>query len=153
MFGLLPNPWMILGVIALLGGAFGYGHHIAYLEQEAEIARLNEAQRVKEQAMQSQANAAATKLRKANQDAQDQIDRLKSDVAAGSVRLSVATRKVQTSGDPRAACGSGAEERSELDPATAQELIAITADGDNAIRQLNTCIDLYNDIRNQQMKD
>lgn len=152
MFG-LPNPWVILAVLGALGGAFGYGHHIAVLEQEAEIARLNEEQRVKEQAMQAQANAAATKLRKANQDAQAEIARLNSDVATGAVRLSIATRQVQASGDARATCGAGTEARAELDPAAAQDLIAIAADGDSAIRQLNACIDLYNETRNKQLKD
>lgn len=37
--------------------------------------------------------------------------------------------------------------RTELDPATADALVTITHDGDNAIRDLNACIQRYNTVR------
>ena len=79
------------------------------------------------------------------------------DVRAGHVRLSVPTRPAAGSSagacqpDLPAAAGSasaGAEEaRTELDPATGANLVAITDSGDDAVRDLNVCIDSYNAVR------
>jgi len=35
----------------------------------------------------------------------------------------------------------------QLDPAFAQSIVTITDDGDNAIRKLNACITVYNQVR------
>lgn len=150
----LANPYVMLALVLALLGAYGTGHHKGYverdLEMQAEIARMNEEARVKERSMQAAANTNATNLRKANQDAQDQIARLNSDVSTGALRLSVATRGVQGCGDAGAASGNSSEARAELDPTVAQALVGIAADGDRAIRQLNACIDTYNQVRGNQ---
>ena len=131
----LLNPWVILGILAALASAFGAGHHQAYVEQQAEIERISAV-------MQTEAANAATKLQKEKQDAQNKVNQLRADVASGAVRLSV-----------RASCSAttasgDSEARAELDPKVADDLIAITNDGDQAIIELNTCIDLYNKLRN-----
>jgi DNA-binding protein YbaB len=115
----------------ILAGVFTAGRHQAYLEQQAEIARI-EAERAVEVAK------AAEQLHKDKEDAQQKINQLRADVASGAQRLSI-----------RASCsatvaGGDPEARAELDPKTADDLIAITADGDQAIIELNSCIDLYN---------
>jgi hypothetical protein len=115
----------------ILVGVFTAGRHQAYLEQQAEIARI-EAERAIEVAK------AADQLHKDKLDAQQKINQLRADVASGAQRLSI-----------RASCsatvaGGDPEARAELDPKTADDLIAITADGDQAIIELNSCIDLYN---------
>lgn len=78
-------------------------------------------------------------------------------VRAGHIRLSVPTRPAAGSGagagqpDLSAAAGSAGpatgEARTELDPATGADLVAITDSGDNAVRDLNACIDSYNAVR------
>ena len=150
----LTNPYVILGLVLALLGVYGTGHHKGYverdLEMQAEIARMNEEARGKERAMQAAANANATNLRKANQNAQDQIVRLNADIGTGAVRLSIATGGLQGCRAAGAATGGGDEARAELDPTTARDLISIAADGDAAIRQLNACIDTYNAIRSKQ---
>jgi DNA-binding protein YbaB len=115
----------------ILVGVFTAGRHQAYLEQQAEIARI-EAERAVEVAK------AADQLHKDKLDAQQKINQLRADVASGAQRLSI-----------RASCaasitGGDSEARAELDSKTADDLIAITADGDQAILELNSCIDLYN---------
>ena len=49
------NPWIIVGVMVAVGGAYGYGHHKGWAdrdaEMQAEIAKLNEKSRETEQAL------------------------------------------------------------------------------------------------------
>ena len=121
----------IAAAVLVLVMVFYAGRHAMYLEQQAEIARI-EAERAVEVAK------AADQLHKDKLDAQQKINQLRADVASGAQRLSI-----------RASCsatvaGGDPEARAELDPKTADDLIAITADGDQAIIELNSCIDLYN---------
>ncbi len=121
----------IAAAVLVLVMVFYAGRHAMHLEQQAEIARI-EAERAVEVAK------AADQLHKDKLDAQQKINQLRADVASGAQRLSI-----------RASCsasttGGNTEARAELDPKTADDLIAITADGDQAIIELNSCIDLYN---------
>lgn len=127
----MPSPNSVIAALLALISVFYVGHHVAYLEQQEEINRI-----AAERAI--EAAKAADQLHKDKEDAQQKINRLRADVASGAQRLSI-----------RASCsasatGSAAEARAELDPKTADDLIAITADGDQAIIELNSCIDLYN---------
>jgi prophage endopeptidase len=80
-------------------------------------------------------------LKQEKQNAQAKIDSLQRDVADGTLRLYVRT-------SVSAASASGATENgAELDRQVAQDLISITADGDKAVIQLNSCIDFYNNLR------
>ena len=36
----LTNPWVLVGILSLIVSSYFYGHHQAYVEQEAEVARL-----------------------------------------------------------------------------------------------------------------
>jgi Bacteriophage Rz lysis protein len=145
----LTNPWVLVGVLSLVISSYFYGHHAAYVEQEAEVARLNLIERDKEQQMQQLANSHARELERANRDAKDKVTKLQSDIASGELRLSIATRSVQTCSDATSATGN-TEARAELDPEASKSLVSITADGDSAIRQLNACIDIYNQVRSKQ---
>ena len=114
--------------------AFFAGKHQARVEIQEEVTRI-------ENQMQTAADEAADKLQKEKQSAKSKIDQLRADVATGAVRLSV-----------RASCSAASaagdsETRAELDGETAQSLVAITADGDEAILELNACIDFYNKIK------
>lgn len=122
------------------------GNRIARLEKDHAEAVLKAEQdaRKKEQAMQAEHDALARKHEKEKKNAQTEIDRLRSRIRADTVRLSVPTRSGTVSSNP----GTGAgETRAELDAQTADDLVAIAADGDRAIRELNLCIDQYNAIR------
>ena len=145
----LTNPWILIGIFSVVISSYFYGHHQAYIEQEAEVARLNLIEREKEAEMVKIADNHATELRKANDQAKAEITKLQSDVASGAVRLSIATRSVQTSSDTSPTSGN-TETRSELDPEVANALITIASDGDKAIHSLNACIDIYNEVRSKQ---
>ena len=121
----------IFAFVLVLVVVFYAGHHQAYLEQQEEINRI-----VAERAI--EAAKAAEQLHKDKEDAQQKINQLRADVATGAVRLSI-----RSSCSAASATGDS-EARAELDPKTADDLIAITADGDQAIIELNSCIDLYN---------
>ena len=146
MFSLM-NPWVIVGVLGLVLSSYFYGHHAAYVEQEAEIARLNGLEREKEKQMQDMATTHAKNLERANKNAKAEVTKLQSDLSNGQLRFTA--RTVSTCQNTTSADGN-TESRAELDPEVSQALVAITADGDNAIRQLNACVDIYNEMRNKQ---
>ncbi len=52
--------------------------------------------------------------------------------------------------EPSAPASGDTETRAELDGRVAQALVDLTARGDQAIRQLNTCIDQYNQVRSMK---
>jgi len=127
----MPSPNSVIAIALALISVFYMGHHVAYLEQQEEINRI-----VAQRAI--DAAKAADELHKDKENAKQKINQLRSDVAAGAVRLSV-----RSSCSATTAAGN-TEARAELDPKTSDDLIAITADGDQAIIELNSCIDLYN---------
>jgi hypothetical protein len=128
---MLRNLGIFIGCLLI---AFFAGRYEERQAIKAEVERI-------ESSMRDEAAATTAKLEKEKRDAQTKVDQLRADVAAGAVRLSV-----------RASCSAStaagdSEARAELDPKTADDLIAITADGDQAIIELNTCIDFYNKLR------
>jgi hypothetical protein len=95
----------------------------------------------------------AETLRKANHVAKIKETRLRDDIATGALSLRVAVKApqcaLQAATDSTAASGGDAGTTSaELDRSVADALIAITAEGDAAIRKLNTCIQTYDQMRN-----
>ena len=148
----LFNPWVLLGILmAVLGaGTSGYlkGSSDESQRQQLEIARLNEQARVKEQALVTAVQTQVKQLVKAEQNAKTIIQKRNSDIDAGALRLRIPVKAptcpVQTATDATTASGNSIQATAELDRETAKNLIAITDDGDKAIRQLNACIDAYN---------
>jgi len=124
----------IAAFIICLSLAFFAGKYKARQEIQEEVTRI-------ETKMQEASELANEQLKKEKQDAQNKINSLKSAVADGTLRLHVRTNgnTCSTNGD--------SEDGAELDRQTAQDLISITADGDKAIIQLNSCIDFYNNLR------
>jgi hypothetical protein len=145
------NPYVILGFVLALIGAFFTGHHKGYAEaeaeQQAEIARLNAEAREVEHAMTSKVNDLSTKLQKANSDAKIEIIKRDTAIADGTLRLSIPTKSPLCAATGSTPASGDNETRAELEPAFAQALVAITDDGDAAIRKLNACIDAYNTIQ------
>lgn len=91
----------------------------------------------------------ATELKKGIADAKADRDRFIDGVRNGTIRLSipVIAGNDNATGDPATADRDRHETRAELDPAAGQSLAAIAGDGDDGIRQLNSCIDSYNAVR------
>lgn len=94
--------------------------------------------------------------KKENEFAKSENESLHARLRSGAVRLSVPTNVTTctTSGigaadvsGPATAATRSAQDRTELDPATAEALVSITDVGDGAIRELNAIIDKYEAIR------
>jgi len=160
---MIPNPWVILGVLLALAGFYGYGHHKGWddrdIEMQAEIAVKNEEARVKEQELTKQLNENSTKLQEANNAITEKQSSLDRAIRAGRVRLP-STSCVQTSSSPTPASGDSPKAGSEsarqtysgTDETERQTLAAIAeivAQGDKNTAQLNACIDAYNAVRQQ----
>jgi hypothetical protein len=150
----LFNPWVILGILIAIGSAFGGGYskgkHDEFTKQQLEIAALNADARQKEQALVSAVNTQSNQLMKANQNAKLLQQKRNTDIDSGALRLRIAVKAsecaVPTSSDTPITSGSNSASASaELDGETAKALIAITDEGDAAIRKLATCVSLYNE--------
>ena len=152
----LFNPWVMLGIISLLftsfGGGYWKGADAERQRQQIEIARLNQEARETEQRMVAMANTYAQTLRKANDAAKTKENKLRSDIASGDRKLYVpvtTTCPVSTTADSPAPSGD-TETRAELDGRTSQALVDLTSRGDQAIRSLNTCIEIYDEMRSKK---
>ena len=150
----LFNPYVLLGIFLAILGSFGGGYYKGeqneYERQQIEIARLNQQARETEQRMGEVAQTYAQTLRKANNVAKAKETKLRTDIASGERKLFIpvqTTCPVPSAGNAASAAGDSRETRTELDRSVAEALIAITADGDQAIRKLNACIDQYETLR------
>jgi prophage endopeptidase len=150
----LFNPWVLLSILMAVVGSFGGGYfkgsNDEVTRQQLEIAALNAEARVKEQALITAIQTQSTKLQKANQDAKLAQQKRNSDIDSGALRLRLPVKApncpVQATPDAPVASGDSVQTSAELDRETAKSLVAITDDGDKAIRQLNSCIDAYNTV-------
>ena len=150
----LFNPYVLLSIVLAVLGSFGAGYYSGeqneYERQQIEIARLNQQARETEQRMGEVAQTYAQTLRKANNVAKAKETKLRTDIASGERKLFISTKTtcpVPSAGTATSAAGDSRETRTELDRSVAEALIAITADGDQAIRKLNACIDQYETLR------
>jgi hypothetical protein len=156
----LLNPWVILGIVMAVLSAFGGGYYkgkdAEYQRQQIEIAALNAKARETEQAMSKVAQTYGETLRKANNAAKAKENKLRADLATGTFSLRIPVKAptcptLSATSDATPASGSDSGTTSaELDRQTADALIAITAEGDAAIRKLNACIQTYNELRNMK---
>jgi hypothetical protein len=91
----------------------------------------------------------ATALRTSNEKARQISKERDLAIASGALRLRLPVKTscpIQTTSDTAVATGDSSQEGGELDATTAQTLIAITDDGDEAIRQLTACQQAYESI-------
>jgi len=150
----LFNPWVILGIVMAVLSSFGAGYYSGEqsenTRQQIEVARLNQQARETEQRMGEVAQTYAQTLRKANNVAKAKETKLRTDIASGERKLFIPVKApecaVSATADSPAPSGD-TEARAELDGRTAQALVNLTSRGDQAIRDLNTCIDQYNQMR------
>jgi hypothetical protein len=153
----LFNPWVLLGILMAVLSAAGSGYykgkHDENTRQQVEIAALNAKARDTEQRMGEVAQTYGETLRKANNVAKVKEDKLRSDIASGKRKLFIPIQTpdcaVSATTDAAPAVGD-TETRAELDPRIAESLVDLTSRGDTAIRQLNACIDQYNEMRHMK---
>jgi len=155
----LFNPWVILGILMTVLGAFGSGYYKGSEDenarQQVEIASLNAKARDTEQAMAKVANTYGQTLRKANDVAKVKEAKLRNDVVSGKLRLFIPVKApdchLQAAPDAPVAVGDNSgEARAELTGQASEDLIAIASEGDAAIRKLNSCIESYETLRNMK---
>ena len=156
----LLNPWVLLGIVMAVLSAFGGGYYKGkdseYQRQQLEIAALNAKARETEQAMAKVAQTYGDTLRKANNVAKAKENQLRADLSNGSLNLRLPVKaptcpSVSVPETATAASGSDSgEARAESSGSVdvAADLLQIAADGDAAIRKLNTCLEAYETIRN-----
>ena len=79
-----------------------------------------------------------------------ELEKRNADIDNGTLKLRIPVQApvcpVHTASDAPATPRDSVQATAELDRETAKNLIAITDDGDKAIRQLNACIDAYNTV-------
>jgi hypothetical protein len=155
----LFNPWVLLGILMTVLGAFGSGYYKGgedeNARQQVEIASLNAKARDTEQAMAKVANTYGQTLRKANDVAKVKEAKLRNDVVSGKLRLFIPVKApdcpLQAAPDAPVAAGDNSGEASaELTGQASEDLIAIASEGDAAIRKLNSCIESYETLRNMK---
>lgn len=159
----LPNPWMILGAIAVVTGTYWVGHSSGWSkrdqEMQAEIAAKNAESRATEIKLNEEINANASKLAEANNAITEKQTALDRAIRAGRVRVSTPTSCVPTPASTAPATGDRNQAPSQPDRApdqpsdsereTLAAIAALIAEADRHINQLNACIDSYNKVREQ----
>jgi hypothetical protein len=143
------NPWLIIGGICIVLGTYKYGTHTGYKERDAEmqaeIARLNEESRAKEQKLAQDLNNTSSQLREANDVVTKKQTDLDAAIRAGRVRLP-SSSCVQAATSAASASGNQTE-TSESERETLRLIAQLAAEGDRAINELNACIAAYNQVR------
>lgn len=155
MSALDPRLW--LAIIALCAAAYFAGNNTASSKYKAREVAANSAAKTKleeatdhvretEKLMVQNLATLTDQHKKELQNETAKRNRFIADVRSGAIRLSipVITRSADaTSDDPSVASGNQHQTRAELTPEAGITLAAIADDGDDAIRQLNSCIDAY----------
>jgi DICT domain-containing protein len=148
----------VIAFIVFVGG-YWKGSYDKGVETALEVAAANDDARQKETQLATVATTYANVLRKNESNAQKKISDLRTAVVSGERKLFIPVTtetpncSVQASTDASTTSGSDTgETRAELDRKIADSLIALTAEGDTAIRKLNTCISLYNELTQKENK-
>lgn len=135
---------LITGIVAFgIGVVSGWIINQNRLEAKynAEKVQLIESIREKEKTLLEANESLQTQLSEDKKNAEKVIANLKRDIANNKLRF---TTNVRISDNSKLGFR---EERAELNRQTADDLLNITEEGDNAIRELNYCIDAYNSLR------
>lgn len=148
------NPGVWIAILMSIAAAFGAGYYKGgndeFMKQQAEIAKLNDEARQKEQALVTAVQTQTTQLLKAEQNAKLLSQKRNTDIDSGSLKLRIPVKTticpIQTTTDAQSSSRSDAA-TAELQPEIARSLIAITDDADNTARRLNACIAIYNQVR------
>lgn len=136
-----------LAVVAVLLAAFGAGVKLGsdHVQADWDLERRERAEATLqlERETRRAVDAITVNNQKEKSRAKATIDSLRADVRSGVERLSVAVAACST-GD----AGTGhPEARAELLPEAADRIVGIAADADEAVRDLNECVDKYDAVR------
>lgn len=151
MFG-LSTLWVRLAVAAALAvlvggvmwGVYAKGYAARDTEAKLEMSQALLRAHKKTDELRIEFDGLKSKSLKERKNAETRVAGLNAALLAGELRLSIPA----PSQPGAASTGTGAPEaRTELDRATSASLVAITADGDAAIRDLNQCVDSYNALK------
>lgn len=148
--------FVLFCVIAFVMGAIS-GYWVCNLQWETTESRKDESQARQEterleKAMEENRNLKETisqmqiQSKKENDNEKRKYDDLLARINRGTVRVSVPTRACSDVSEAGHSGITDRETRAELDPATAESILAVGRDGDQAIRDLNLCIDQYNAV-------
>ena len=151
------KSYLIACTLALIVGVLA-GYWVCNLQWEASESRMNESQAKQEterleKAMEENRNLKETvsqmqiQTKKENDNEKRKYDDLLARINRGTVRVSVPTRACSDVSEAGHSGTDDRETRAELDPATAESILAVGRDGDEAIRELNMCIDQYNAVK------
>jgi hypothetical protein len=143
--------YILLSIIIFAGGYYK-GNLDEYKEQQVEVQRLNKQSKEAEDRLAIVATTYATTIRKADNAAKIKQDKLIATIKSGERKLFFPTQQTTSSvstTDSTPATNGNTETRAELDGRTAEALITITSRGDKAIRDLNMCIDQYNEVKKE----
>jgi hypothetical protein len=141
------NPYVIVSFVLALIGVYFYGHHSGYqervVEDQAEIVRLNDEARAKEEELGEKLARTTSQLKKAKKDVQAKQYSLNARIDSGELRLpstcGVQANSSTTTGNPA--------NESDIERQTIKDIVSLTTEGDNAIISLNACIAQYNQVR------
>lgn len=148
---------LMSGTLALIAGCLA-GYWVSSLQWETRESRINEIQAREEtlrleKAMEENRNLHETvnqmqiRAKKENDDAKRENDLLLARINRGTVRVSIPASACVDVSEAGHSGTDDRETRAELDPATAESILAVGRDGDEAIRELNMCIDQYNAVK------
>jgi len=141
---------LILG-FSIVGGIYKLGYDKGYEAErqnvQGAIDEANAAARMTEQELNGKIANLTTQLVKVQDDAKKQIAKRDADIASGKLQLYVRTKGTVCPSTNAPATSGPDTATAQLDPAFAQSLVAVTDDGDTAIRKLNACIATYNQVK------
>jgi hypothetical protein len=112
---------------------------------QAEIAKLNEESRAKEQKLSEDLNQTSSQLKEANDVVTQKQSSLDAAIRAGRMRIgSPSCVQAPTS---TATTSANQTDASESDRQTLILIAQLAAEGDQAINSLNACVAAYNQVR------
>jgi prophage endopeptidase len=146
---------ILIGIVCTIGSYY-YGHYEGdkdgYARRDTEtaiqIAKLNAENQQKTNSLVQQVADKDVELQKEKANAKKEIAKRDADIASGKLRLYIHTKTPTNCPSTNAptAVGHNAND-AELDTETSRALVAITDTGDSAIRKLNACVAVYNQVR------
>jgi len=141
---------LILG-FSIVGGIYKLGYDKGYEAErqnvQGAIDEANAAARMTEQELNGKIANLTTQLVKVQNDAQKQIAKRDADIASGKLQLYVRTKGTVCPSTNAPTTSGSDTATAQLDPTFAKSLVAVTDDGDTAIRKLNACIATYNQVK------
>lgn len=158
----LVDTAVLIAVIAVAGVA-GYGLGVQDATYDAKVAEYGRTEQAlkeqrdadnrilaREKALRQADRDTFNQYREKDEEAHEKNDRLVADLRSGARRLRIPTVNpvcpaAPTAGGP-ASTNSEPQGYADVDPAVADNLIALTSRGDDAIRKHAAVVDLYNHL-------